>query len=68
MISCDEFTSLISYVRIGASAGLIDVPTETLTNLLVKMQPATINADAGEKYTSAQRDVIRADAIKKALQ
>lgn len=68
MISCDEFTSLISFVRIGASAGLLDVPVETLTNLLVRMQPATINADAGEKYTSAQRDVIRADAIKKALQ
>lgn len=67
MMSCDEFTSLVSYVRIGASAGLIDVPVETLTKLLVEMQPATINADRGEKYTPAQRDVIRADAIKKAL-
>ena len=68
MMSCDEFTSLISYVRIGACAGLLDVPVEKLTYLLVKMQPATINADAGEKYTSAQRDVIRADAVKKALE
>ena len=68
MISCDEFTSLVSYVRVGASAGLIDVPIEKLTRLLVEMQPATINAAAGQKYTSAQRDVIRADKVKKALE
>lgn len=68
MMNCEEFTSLVSYVRVGASAGLIDVPTEKLTRLLVEMQPATINAAAGQKYTAAERDVIRADAVKKALE
>lgn len=68
IISCNEFTALVSYVRIGAAAGLIDIPLEKLTKLLVEMQPATINAAAGQKYTSAERDVIRADAIKKALE
>lgn len=67
MISCAEFTALSSLVRIGAAAGLLDVKLETLTELLVEMQPATINAALGKAFTSSKRDVIRAEEIKKAL-
>jgi len=67
MISCNEFTQLVSLVRLGASAGLIDIPTSTLSRLFVEMQPATINASAEKAYTASQRDVIRAKAIKEAL-
>lgn len=67
MISCSEFTDLISLVRLGASSGIINVDNATLSRLLIEMQPATINANADKAYTAAQRDVIRASAIKQAL-
>ncbi|MCM1364463.1 MAG: protein arginine kinase [Faecalibacterium sp.] len=67
MISCNEFTNLVSLVRLGASAGIISVELSTLSRLLIEMQPATINASAGTTYSAAQRDVIRAKSIKEAL-
>lgn len=67
MISCNEFTNLVSLVRLGASAGIINVELSTLSRLLIEMQPATINANAGKAYSSAQRDVLRAKSIKEAL-
>lgn len=67
MITCAEFTSLLSYVRLGAAAGLIDIPLETLSRLLVEMQPATLNALTGKANTAKERDKIRAEKIRELL-
>lgn len=67
MISCDEFCDLLSYVRLAAARGLVDVPLETLNRLFVEMQPATINADNDSAFSSRERDVFRAKKVKEAL-
>lgn len=67
MLSCNEFTSLISLVRLGACAGLIDVKLETLTRLLVQMQPATLNVESGKANNAQQRDLLRAQKVREAL-
>ena len=67
MISCSEFTSLVSLVRLGAAAGLINVPLETLSRLLIEMQPATLNTLSGKVNTAAERDKLRAEKIREAL-
>ncbi len=68
MLSCSECTDLLSLVRLGAALGLLDVPLEKLDRLLTEIQPATINVAAGQPCTPAQRDVIRAQKVKDALQ
>ena len=67
MISCDEFCDLLSLVRFGAAQGVLKLPLETLSRLLVEMQPATINAMQGENLSQRERDVFRAKAVKEAL-
>lgn len=67
MLSCNEFTSLVSLVRLGVSGGLIDVPLQTLSRLLIEMQPATLNTSEGKACSSAERDVIRAEKVRLAL-
>ena len=68
MLSCSECTDLLSLVRLGAALGLLDVPLEKLDRLLTEIQPATINVAAGQPCAPAQRDVIRAQKVKDALQ
>lgn len=67
MLSCNEFTQLISLVRLGASASLLNVPVETLSGLLIEMQPATINTAEGKALSSTERDAIRAEKVRNAL-
>ena len=67
LLSGDECMELISLVRMGAARGVFDVPLETLNALLTRMQPATLNAANGKTLTPAQRDAIRASAVRAAL-
>ncbi len=67
MLSCAEFMELGSLVRIGAAEGVLDIPVQTLTRLLVETQPATLNCAQGRSCTPAERDVLRARAVKEAL-
>jgi protein arginine kinase len=67
-VSTKEALSLVSAVRLGVGAGLIeDVSVRSLNQLLVYIQPAhlqklrSVNMDAGE------RDVARADYIRQTL-
>lgn len=45
--------TLVSKVRLGAVAGFINVKPETVDELMISMQPATINAAAGKILTAA---------------
>ncbi len=67
LMSCEEFMQLSSLVRLGAAEGLLDVSLEALSELNADMQPATINAREGKTLDAAERDAIRAKAVREAL-
>ena len=48
ILSTKEFMSLISKVRLGAVLGMIKTDLKTINELMVSMQPATINAFVGK--------------------
>lgn len=68
MLTCSECTDLLSLVRLGAALGILDVPLDTLTKLLTAIQPATLSVAEGRVLPAAQRDVLRAQKVKEALQ
>ena len=59
--------TLVSKVRLGAVAGLINVKPETVDELMISMQPATINAAAGQNLDSRERDIERAKQVRQRL-
>lgn len=67
LLSGEEFMQLASLVRLGAAQGIIEVSIEKLSELMVDMQPATINAREGKNLDAAQRDELRAKAVREAL-
>ena len=62
-----EFMALVSKVRLGAVAGFINVKPETVDELMISMQPATINAAAGKNLDSRERDIERAKQVRQRL-
>lgn len=66
-LTSKELTNLVSLVRTGASEGLIDIPKEKLTALMIELQPATMNTAAGENLTRSQRDILRAQTVRESL-
>lgn len=62
-----ELTNLLSYVRLGASEGILTIPLETLSALFIELQPATMNAQSDEPLTQSRRDILRAEKVRKAL-
>ena len=67
LLSGDEFMELISLVRMGTARGVFDFPLEKINELIVNMQPATINAAQGKNLEPAERDAIRAKSIRDVL-
>ena len=67
ILSCDEFMELISLVRIGIAQNIFDVEIERINELIVGMQPATINASEGKDLDPSQRDEIRARLVRESL-
>ena len=68
MISCDEFMELSSLVRLGARENKIDFDIKKLNELTYSVQPATMNAREGKDLTAQQRDILRADMVRKAFE
>ncbi len=67
MLSGAEFAELLSSIRFGLSAGLVKgVAAEELNALSVKAQPATLSVFAGKPLDQAQRDILRAELVRKA--
>lgn len=61
MLSCNEFMELLSYVRLGLSAGVLTGVTEAeLNSLSVTAQPATLMAKEGRPMNEQERDIARA--------
>ncbi len=67
LLTSTELMTNLSLVRLGSVAGKINVPIETLNELMVSMQPANINSRAGQRLDSQERDEIRAAEVRKKL-
>lgn len=68
-IAHDEALQLLSNVRLGVVSGqLKDVPLLTIDKLMTDVEPATLMVNSGKNLSAAQRDVARADLLRKALE
>ncbi len=68
IISSLEFIELFASLKLGILTGLIsDIDQQALNELLVKSQPAHIQQMAGSPLTPLERDIFRADFIRKRL-
>lgn len=61
VISSEEFRELCSYVKLGACLGFIPISdVAAIDSLVVKMQPANLNAAASRQLSAEERDTYRA--------
>ncbi len=67
LLSTQELMDNLSLVRLGSVAGKISVPIETLNELMISMQPASINVMAAQKLEEKERDTIRATKVRNRL-
>lgn len=67
ILTTKEFMALVSKVRLGAVSGLLKIKPETVNELMIAMQPATINAAAGKNLNSRERDIERANIVREKL-
>ncbi len=68
LINCTEFMKLISLVRFGVSAKLIEnITIEHINALISEMQPATICASYEDVDTMEAQDAIRAKTVREIL-
>ena len=67
MMSCREFMELASFVRLGAACGVIKADILKLDELMIDVQPATMNVSGPENLTAQQRDKLRAKIIKEKI-
>ena len=68
IMSHKEAVNLLSNVRFGISIGLIDnINIETINDLLIEIQPATLMTILGEQITVKDRDISRAEYIRNKL-
>lgn len=66
-LTSKELMNLISYVRVGVSEGIIDIPTEKLRSMTVLLQPATLNTDSGKILSQTERDILRSQKVRQEL-
>lgn len=65
IISCEESLELISDVRLGVDMGIIkNINIKTLNELILMVQPATLQKTLGLPLSCQERDVKRAELIR----
>lgn len=67
LLTTNELMENLSLVRFGSVADKIAVPIETINELMVSMQPATINVMAGKRLDERERDILRAKIVREKL-
>ena len=67
LLTANEMSELLSWIRLGAVYGLCEFDIPTINELIFTLQPASVNTLAGEKLPSAQRDEKRAALVRAAL-
>ena len=66
VLSTEEFMRLISNVRFGLAAGMVERTTyEGISALIIELQPATLMQMSGKRMSQAQRDALRAEIVRK---
>lgn len=65
VLSDDEYMELSSLVRMGISNKMIDFDIKKLNELTVMVQPATISASQGREIPPEERDILRAEWVRK---
>ncbi|MCX8128546.1 MAG: protein arginine kinase [Clostridia bacterium] len=68
IISSEECLKLLSDVRLGVDMGIIkDIPIETINEIMLLTQPANLQKLAGKLLSPDERDISRAEVIRKKL-
>lgn len=67
ILNTNEFMNLISKLRFGAVTGMIKTDLKTINELMVSMQPATINAFVGRILSADERDIERAKIVRERI-
>lgn len=68
LLSHEECSNLLSYVRIGVSMGILkDISLDALCALMNDIQPATMMAEIGEDMDAHERDLKRAEMVRERL-
>ncbi|MBU1083822.1 MAG: protein arginine kinase [Candidatus Omnitrophica bacterium] len=68
IITSNETVKLLSAIRLGADLGLIDnVDTNRINEVLLMVQPAHLQKSSGKTIPPYERDIKRADMIRKIL-
>ena len=67
ILNTNEFMNLISKLRFGAVTGIIKTDLKTINELMVSMQPATINAFVGRILSADERDIERAKIVRERI-
>ena len=67
LLTTKELMENLSLVRFGSVLGKINVPVETINELMISMQPASINVLAEQKLEAKDRDMLRAKIVREKL-
>lgn len=68
-ISTDEALKLLSNIRLGVETEEIkDIEYEKINYLMIAVQPGLLTQNSGKQLTSAQRDSMRADMLRKSFE
>ncbi len=68
VLNSNEAMSLLSDIRLGVSAELINLPSNVLTELMVLAKPHVLQTECGEALDAFGRDVKRAELLRERLQ
>lgn len=67
LMTSKEFMTRLSNARLASDLGFVPVPSETLDKLMMDVQPAMLERNAGKVLTNAQAEELRAEIIRKTL-
>lgn len=66
LLSSQELLQYASIIKLGASLGIIDLKTD-IYDLIIEAQPANLIKLKGKPLSADERDVFRADFVRKAM-
>ena len=68
ILSSNECINLLSDVKLGVELGIIDnIDMKTINSLFVLTRPAMIQLEAKQEIDAGERDIKRAEIVKKYL-
>lgn len=67
ILTTEEMLRNLSLVRLGSVSKMLNIPLETINELMVSLQPASINVNAGQKLEKYDRDIERAKKVRERI-